>query len=427
MKEPSRQPGRFQLAFTARLNEVSDFYKQHGRYPDPAEGSIGNWVYLVRKHWELYGEDRLGERAIALEALPEWSWVGFRESNRAPFIQQLTDWYLSVDGLADPSNGIPEHAELAQWLHRNRKGYSLGKMAESRIAELEAIPFWSWKSRNHELDPKRSLVERELSWMLDNSVDSRARSAGITGFSGVRHQCDIVLEDHKVIIEHDGRLWHKDRDAEDSEKTVDLENAGWTVLRVREAPLEPVAGISVMVPEGASMKEIFDSTRAALTELGVPSKPIDPVALGKIPGGRVAYYDDWYSSFEALLLYIEDGGTSIPIATQETGEFKVGQWVYVQRRNRKRGRLSEQKAALLESITGWQWELKPQVRLGWEATYQRLLEYQNKNGRIPPAKFKYDDGLKLGSWVAYQRYDRRNGTLSDERVRKLELVPGWYW
>lgn len=427
LKEPSRQPGRFRLTFTRRLDEVADFYKQHGRYPDPAEGSVGHWVYLVRKDWEAYPEDRAGLRARALESFPNWSWSSFRESSRSPFIQQLTDWYASVDGIADSVATIPEFAEVGYWLHRNRKVYASGKMEESRIAELEAIPHWTWKSRNHTLDPKRSVVERELSWMVDNSTDSLARSGGVTGFSGKRHSCDIVIADHKIIIEHDGRLWHADRQDEDDAKTIDLENAGWQVIRVREEPLEVIAGINVCISMNASMAETHRAVIDALSDLGVNTFDVDFASLGRVPGSRVPYYDDWYSSLEAFQKYVSEGGSSTPIADELVGEVKLGNWVYTQRRDYRRGKLTERKKELLESIPGWQWELKPNVKLGWDATYQRLLEYQSENGEIPPARFKYDDGLKLGSWASAQRYEMRKGKLSWDRVEKLEKVPGWYW
>lgn len=414
--------------FMDRVDELSAFHAEHGRYPEPAEGALGNWTYLVRKDKSSTPDSEVAVWKIqALEALSEWSWDGYRESRRSPFIQKLTDWYLSVGGIADPSTGISEQRELAEWMHRNRDRYHSGAMEKSRVEELEVVPFWTWNSRNSTLDPKRSLVERELSWMIDNSLDVRARSGGVTGYSGQRHQCDLVIEDHKIIVEHDGRLWHAERDDEDNDKTFDLEKAGWTVIRIREDPLKPIAGVTVSISTGASMTEALEAIREKFTELGVQSHDIDLEALGKVPGGRLPYYDDWYSSMEAFQQYIDEGGSPVPIATAETGEFKVGQWVYVQRRKLKRGQLSESKKMLLEAIPGWQWELKPHVRLGWDTTYERLIEYQKANGRIPAAKFRYEDGLKLGSWAAYQRYDRRKGRLSDERIRMLDAVPGWYW
>jgi hypothetical protein len=88
---------------------------------------------------------------------------------------------------------------------------------------------------------------------------------------------------------------------------------------------------------------------------------------------------------------------------------------------------SRAKKNLLESIPGWQWELKPQVKLGWDATYERLIEYQREHGSMPHAKFAYPDGLKLGSWAAYQRYSYRKSEMTAARVNLLESVPEWYW
>jgi len=49
---------------------------------------------------------------------------------------------------------------------------------------------------------------------------------------------DIKLPDEKIVIEYDGAYWHKDKAIKDISKTVSLKKAGWSVIRVREHPLD---------------------------------------------------------------------------------------------------------------------------------------------------------------------------------------------
>ena len=50
-------------------------------------------------------------------------------------------------------------------------------------------------------------------------------------------EVDIKIKNPKLIIEYDGAYWHKNLEDRDKLKTKKLRKAGWTVIRVREKPL----------------------------------------------------------------------------------------------------------------------------------------------------------------------------------------------
>ena len=61
----------------------------------------------------------------------------------------------------------------------------------------------------------------------------------------------------------------------------------------------------------------------------------------------------------------------------------------------------------------------------WEFWYGLLEKFTAREGHVrPPAKYK-EDGFSLGSWVTHQRGNRNN--LTQERVSRLEALPGWVW
>jgi hypothetical protein len=45
----------------------------------------------------------------------------------------------------------------------------------------------------------------------------------------------------------------------------------------------------------------------------------------------------------------------------------------------------------------------------------------------PVVKYVDETGHRLGRWVDAQRQAYKNGTLSKERTRRLEVVEGWVW
>ncbi len=79
---------------------------------------------------------------------------------------------------------------------------------------------------------------------------------------------DIKFNDEKVIIEYDGSYWHKDKAERDKEKTKSLENAGWTVIRIREKPLKILSQKFNISSKPMDYKNTANKTLKKLNSLG---------------------------------------------------------------------------------------------------------------------------------------------------------------
>jgi len=84
-------------------------------------------------------------------------------------------------------------------------------------------------------------IEFEVSAFFKVSADHKVEVAG-----GRVERVDIVLPDERVVVEYDGARYHQGRSREDHEKSERLRSAGWTVIRIREAPLRPLAATDVV-------------------------------------------------------------------------------------------------------------------------------------------------------------------------------------
>ncbi|KAB1646194.1 hypothetical protein F8O06_05360 [Pseudoclavibacter sp. CFCC 14310] len=130
------------LPWDARLQEVVDFQRKHGRLPkwkDPG----GGWLNKQRQSYRK-GALAPGRIAALNEALPEWNETGSPE--RLPWDARLQE----VVDFQRKHGRLPKKREPGgQWLNKQRQSYRKGALAPGRIAALdEALPGWR-RGRTH--------------------------------------------------------------------------------------------------------------------------------------------------------------------------------------------------------------------------------------------------------------------------------------
>lgn len=103
----------------------------------------------------------------------------------------------------------------------------------------------------------------------------------------------------------------------------------------------------------------------------------------------------------------------------------MGVWATRQRTSRRKGILSEERAAALETVDSWMWD---PVADAWQAAHAALTAYAAEHGTTEvPAAHVCADGLRLGRWIRRQRETWQGGRLSDSRAKALQALPGWSW
>ncbi len=149
----------------------------------------------------------------------------------------------------------------------------------------------------------------------------------------------------------------------------------------------------------------------------------------------------WNERFEELKSYkAEKGNCNVPIRYK--GNPSLGQWVSTQRQEygaKKKGtksNITEERIKALEEV-GFVWSLrdtsKMAPRKSWDAHYQSLVEFKEKNGHCDVrVRSKQHPTGSLGRWVEKQRhhYNSREETtdskITAEQIRKLEDL-GFKW
>ncbi len=113
----------------------------------------------------------------------------------------------------------------------------------------------------------------------------------------------------------------------------------------------------------------------------------------------------------------------------ETEERRLGRWCVKQKGTKKGNKRSRPLTLLqqqiLEKIPGWQWEVDLDEK--WITISIQLIEFIKDNKRFPVSKAKSPDEATLGRWCIAQRSNKRNNSLTSERINILEKISGWKW
>ena len=129
----------------------------------------------------------------------------------------------------------------------------------------------------------------------------------------------------------------------------------------------------------------------------------------------------WEEMFVALIAYKgAHDDCKVPDAWSENPQ--LANWVTVQRRTYKQGKLSPERIRRLEEI-GFVWVT---LEAAWEGMFTALIAYKDAHNGDCNVPNNWPGDRQLGTWVSEQRKAKMRGKLSPERIRRLEEI-GFVW
>jgi superfamily II DNA or RNA helicase len=451
---------------------VSVSYKTDGGY------SLGQWVSDQRKYKDTMEPDRRQR----LEALPVWSWDVLSDLWEDGFshLKEFSD----REGHCRVAKGYTtdDGYRLAQWVGIQRS--SKDTMDPDRRQRLEALPSWSWdvlsdqwekgfshlkqfsnreghcrvairyttddgyrlglwvrnqRDNKNAMDPnRRQRLEALPGWSWDVLSDQWEE-----GFSHLKQYSD--REGHcRVAIRYttdDGYrlgLWVRDQrynkntmEANRRQRLEALPGWSWDVL-------------SDQWEEGFSHLKQY-SDREGHCRVAATYKTNDGYRLGKwvshqrdnkntmeanrrqrleaLPGWSWdVLSDQWEEGFSHLKQYSDrEGHCRVSQSYKTEGGYPLGFWVSRQRT--RKDKIDPDRRKRLEATPGWSWDALSEQ---WEDGFSHLKEFSDRERHCRvPAKYRTDDGYRLGRWLIRQRDNR--DTMDPDRRQRLEALPGWVW
>lgn len=128
----------------------------------------------------------------------------------------------------------------------------------------------------------------------------------------------------------------------------------------------------------------------------------------------------WTATLEVLRAYAGEHGTVaerlagesrfVGMKDCETPRRDLGVWMATQRQAHRLGTLSEDRAAALEALPGWEWDAGlPEIDVAMVEALRVFVEFE-KHAEVPEAHL--EDGLRLGAWCWAIRRRRWTDTLA---------------
>jgi len=203
------------------------------------------------------------------------------------------------------------------------------------------------------------------------------------------------------------------------------------------APWEFWFGLLQRFVERHGHAVVSQETKQAGHKLGIwVSTQRSNYAKGKLASNRIAKLEElpgwswdartanWEEAFEHLRHFVErEGHAHVPQGHVE-GNYRLGSWVTVQRAFRAKGQLASDRIARLDALPGWAWDAR---LVQWEEGFEFLSRFAASEGHSRPAAHYIEDDYPIGTWVARQRVVYKQGKLEDDRVARLQGLPGWSW
>ena len=161
-----------------------------------------------------------------------------------------------------------------------------------------------------------------------------------------------------------------------------------------------------------SLGQMSEERIRALDELGFP---------WNVPSVRERMAEErWQAMYEALAAYRQTHGhCSVP----SRGSSRLSQWVGRQRVAKRAGNLAAERVRRLDELA-FPWDAQDQLvqleQATWESMYNALAAYRRTHGHC---EVPSEESVRLSRWVRLQRVAKQLGSLSAERIRRLEKLP----
>ena len=393
-----------------RYEQLVNYYEEHGNCLVPRDyklnQQLSSWVSTQRRD---YKKGKISEERIQKLNNISFSWNAIDDHWDRLYLM-LTNYNHEHGDCLVPKN-YKENKQLARWIVTQRKDYKKGEISEERIRKLNNIGF-SWTPHDDSWD-------RMYSMLIDYYHE---------------HGDCIVPKNYKENIQLASWVKYQRRDHKNGklseEKIQKLNNIAfswdpyeeyWNQMYLILTNYYHEHGDCLVPLRYEKNKQLGSWVRNQRDDYKKGELSEEKIQkLNNIGFSWNAIDDHWDRMYLILTDYYREHGDCLVTYDHKTNP-QLGKWTHVQRREYKKGKLSEEKIQKLNSIE-FSWDPFEEK---WDRMYLMLTDYYHEHGDcLVPRNYKGTQ--QFGNWVGTQRGDYKKGKLSEEKIEKLNSI-GFSW
>ena len=403
------------------------YYAAHGDLNVPqryktAEGySLGSWVSTQRSIRNGTAAGALTEERIQkLDAIgmvwSDYRALAFERGHGAAKRYFEAHGDLDVPARYVDGDGYP----LGAWISTMRKSRSgdtfTGVLNRERAAMLDELGM-IWDKNDYLFERNFAAAQAYFAAHGDLNVPVRYRTEDGINLGAWLHDLkrrkDSLDAEKVARLDAIGMVWQNDHERNFEEGCAALRqyvksfgNANVPVGYVAPSGFKLGTWLAVKRVNGG--KNLSPSRKEKLSGLGVAFTVEDP----------------WEKKYCLAKTYYEShGDLNVPPAYKANGVW-LSKWLNEQKQiyrgNRTGKKLSPEQIGALERI-GICWS--PNDEDAWNRQFAAAEKYYQSHGDLNiPKDFVSEDGKRLGQWLIVQRRKYKQGTLSDERIARLQSI-----
>lgn len=391
--------------------------------------ALGHWVSIQRRNYKSGTLD--DKRTNLLNNLNGWIWdinehhfeLGLK--NAKQFYDENQHWNIPFSYVS------PDGFKLGQWA-RNYRSKNLErqkKVTKEKRKRFKEIGFPLEVESVYERKRKENFKELEIfykknkNWNVDDNYITKNGIKLKNIIAGIRRSKNKLNKEELKFLNSINFIWS----VEEESLQRNLDNLRMYIAKNGHS-LVPKHYVA---KDGSKLGNWVSSIRYGQVKISKDLKnQLDLMNfrwdLKDIPSNYLQQQKSFNRGFAQLKKYYDKEKTaSISVYFVDNDNFKLGDWVGMQRRKYKSNKLMQEHIDLLESLNGWEWEVENKsFELGFQQLEKHYFNQDNFLGTLP---IEDEDKFLLRAWASRQRRKYRAGMMSKETIQRFEKLNGWEW
>ena len=409
--------------FEELLDEAKKHHAEHGNLNIPRRLALGNWLHRQR---EKYADQKLDQEKIdALEALGmDWTLAASAGVGKPP--KTFNEYLGELQAFKSENNhvNVPKSKGLGQWLVKQKELYHEQKLEAEQFAALDQLGV-DWT-----LPPRKKAWEEQLAVLVAYHV-----THGNIHVSSTDQENASLRNWMRTQKEY----YHKGKLTQDQISQLQSLGFDFELPPKRKSWEEFLKDLSdykdmhatTAVPDNhddPNLPKWINRQRNQYHKQKLSADQIQKLQALGFDWTQPTKGDKWADMFDKLTEYSNNHGDINGVSMSYKEEPNLCHWVCRQRALNAKGKLSPEQVEKL-TVMGIDWtgpqRYKPTTDEAWQAHFELIKEFQQKNGHCGvPTNFPED--LSLLEWIHKQHVAYLKKDLSQERIDMLESI-GFAW